>query len=64
MKSPARKRQGPSKGTHTVAKAHTGYNIMKSNKGKTWLAYQRLTHAQRKERVNAKMLLIQQAAFN
>jgi hypothetical protein len=58
MKTPARKVDGPSKGTHSIAKQHVGYAIMKSNKGKTWLAYKRLTHAERKDRVNAKMLMI------
>merc|ERR1711990_108696 len=61
--NPARK-STPSKGTHSVAKSHVGYNIMKSCKGKgTWLAYRRLTHAERKDRVAAKMLMIQQAAM-
>merc|ERR1711959_695748 len=37
-----------SKGTHSVQKAHVGYNIMKSSKGKkTWIAHRRLTHEER-----------------
>merc|ERR1712021_155979 len=54
--NPARKSTA-SKGTHAVQKAHVGYNIMKSSKGKgTWIAHRRLTHAERKDRVNAKMV--------
>merc|ERR1719163_2653783 len=57
--NPARK-ANKSKGTHSVAKAHPGYNIMKSAKGKNqWIAHRRLTHAERKDRVATKMLLIQ-----
>lgn len=56
--NPARK-SNKSKGVSNVAQAKVGFNIRKSSKtGKQWIQYRRLTHAERKERVNSKMLLI------
>jgi len=45
-----------------IVKSETGYRIMENSKKKTWLKYVRLTHAERKERIQNKMNIIMQAA--
>jgi len=56
--APARKAKKATKPVRNAV-VHTGFNIMSSSNKKTWIRHVRLTHAQRGERVQAKMMKIQ-----
>lgn len=58
--NPLRKAGKAGKPVHKVVTAHTGYRIMTDSKNRKWLAHKRLTHAQRGERVQARMAKIQE----
>jgi len=57
--NPARKEHKRQKAVRTVTK-HLGYNVHKNSKKQEWIRHVKLTHAERGERVQAKMVKIQQ----
>jgi len=61
--NPARVAKSGKAGTRAVVSTTTGYKVLKNSKGKQWIVYQKLTHEQRAERVQAKMQKIQMEAM-
>merc|ERR1712137_961829 len=59
---PARTKSTPGKPVRKVVSTHTGYRILANSKNNKWIKLDKLTHEQRGERVQAKMLIISEAA--